>query len=361
MENNERDRKLDRWLDKALSEYSAAEPRFGLEQRVLNRIRGEEQHSRKWNFWRWVPAFGAIAAVVVVAVAIRPMLEKKTPVQQSNSRLDTYSRPSEEKLNTASTGSLPQTAAVPATKLPKQPDLNDTSRGTPAARRELAIVPQKGVVPQRGDRDRLISQDARLDNQLRAMRSHDKKEAASDSESAMLSISAGVPAPGPPPPPPATQGQPGVVGGIVANVPPTAAKAAPAGIKDNELKASAQNLEVQSGAPALLNDMVATESLTAVIAKDAPRKEPYGKPVMTRPDPNVIEVFGVKVRFQTAPATPTQQFPTPVPLSKQEKLALSAAWELKDTAGSQHKAVDIKPIEIKDVEIKPLEGPQKEK
>ena len=42
MENNERDRKLEQWLDEALSEYSAAEPRLGLEQRVLNRVRGEE-------------------------------------------------------------------------------------------------------------------------------------------------------------------------------------------------------------------------------------------------------------------------------------------------------------------------------
>jgi hypothetical protein len=48
MENNERDRRLEQWLDEALFDYSAAEPRFGLEQRVLNRVRAA-WHARAGN------------------------------------------------------------------------------------------------------------------------------------------------------------------------------------------------------------------------------------------------------------------------------------------------------------------------
>src|SRR5512147_231607 len=78
MENNERDRKLDQWLDEALSQYSAAEPRLGLEQRVLNRLRAEEQaRAKRWNLWRWMPALTAVAAAVVVAVAVRPLFEPR--------------------------------------------------------------------------------------------------------------------------------------------------------------------------------------------------------------------------------------------------------------------------------------------
>jgi hypothetical protein len=75
MENNERDRKLEQWLDEALSEYSAAEPRLGLEQRVLNRVHGEEKaRTRRWSLWKWMPALAAIAAAVIVGVAFRPMM-----------------------------------------------------------------------------------------------------------------------------------------------------------------------------------------------------------------------------------------------------------------------------------------------
>src|SRR6185369_8134435 len=85
MENNERDRKLEQWLDEALSEYSAAEPRLGLEQRVLNRVRGEEKvRAQRWSFWKWMPAFAAIAAAAIIGVAIRPLtLQKSAPVQMS--------------------------------------------------------------------------------------------------------------------------------------------------------------------------------------------------------------------------------------------------------------------------------------
>lgn len=77
MDPKERERKLDRWLDEALSHYNDAEPRLGLERRVLARLQEEEKPAKRTvSWWRWMPALAAAAAVVIVAVAVRPVLEK---------------------------------------------------------------------------------------------------------------------------------------------------------------------------------------------------------------------------------------------------------------------------------------------
>jgi hypothetical protein len=359
MENKERDRKLDQWLDEALSDYSAAEPRFGLEQRVLNRIRSEEQRSRKWNVWRWMPAFAAIAAVIVVAVAVRPVMEKKVPFRQMNSPIDT--RAAEDAAKGADTKS-PSKKAEAVTKPANQPELKDTLRGTSSVRRELARVPQKEAVPQTGDRDILIADEAgKAENQPRARRSFEKK--APGVAGNAMSADGMVKAMGPsPPPPPVRQLQPaaagGIAGGAAANAAATAAKTAPINV-NGVPKSKVETAEVQAAPPVLPSDKVAAESMASVIARDTRRKEAHSKPEAPREDAKVMEVYGVRVRFETGPST--QQFPTPAPLSNQEKLALKAVQQLNDSAVAQHKSTEITPIEIKDVEIKPLEGTEKEK
>jgi hypothetical protein len=60
---------LDRVLDAALAKYAAVEPRTGLEARVLANLRTERAKSVDRAWWRWALA-GALAAVVVVAVAL---------------------------------------------------------------------------------------------------------------------------------------------------------------------------------------------------------------------------------------------------------------------------------------------------
>ena len=144
-------------------------------------------------------------------------------------------------------------------------------------------------------------------------------------------------------------------------IPTVAAKAAPVKTPESSLKANAAPTEVQSNQPIILNDKVPAQSMATVIAKDPRRKEAHAKTEATLQNANTMEAFGVTVRFQNEPTAPTAQFPTPAPLSVQEKLALKAGPALKDRAVAQHKSADIAPIEIKDVEIKPLEGPEKEK
>jgi hypothetical protein len=63
---------LDRLIDGALADYSAAEPLAGLEQRVLDRVR-DAQRSRRRR-WRGMLAVAApaVAAILAVVVSRRP-------------------------------------------------------------------------------------------------------------------------------------------------------------------------------------------------------------------------------------------------------------------------------------------------
>jgi hypothetical protein len=65
---NSEDKKLtaEQWLDDALAHYSAAEPRAGLESRILANLEAHVWQRRR----RWVLAVAASAAVVVFAMLI---------------------------------------------------------------------------------------------------------------------------------------------------------------------------------------------------------------------------------------------------------------------------------------------------
>lgn len=71
MADHEKDRQLDEVLDSMLANYSAAEPRPGLETRILAHLRGAEEKEAAhgwWSFkWLWV---GAIAATIIMAAVL---------------------------------------------------------------------------------------------------------------------------------------------------------------------------------------------------------------------------------------------------------------------------------------------------
>jgi hypothetical protein len=60
---------LDRILDAALAKYAAAEPRVGIEGRVLATLRAEGTRLTKPAWWRW-SVIAALAAVIVVVLAL---------------------------------------------------------------------------------------------------------------------------------------------------------------------------------------------------------------------------------------------------------------------------------------------------
>jgi hypothetical protein len=65
---DKRQDELDRMLNTALAKYAAAEPRPGLEDRVLAHLRAEPTRMPAHAWWRWSVA--AALAVVIVAVAL---------------------------------------------------------------------------------------------------------------------------------------------------------------------------------------------------------------------------------------------------------------------------------------------------
>jgi heme/copper-type cytochrome/quinol oxidase subunit 1 len=69
METNDNNKdRLDRWLNGALQQYSSAEPRAGLERRILASLELTAQDKSNSRSWRWV--FATAALMVCMAVAV---------------------------------------------------------------------------------------------------------------------------------------------------------------------------------------------------------------------------------------------------------------------------------------------------
>jgi hypothetical protein len=122
------------------------------------------------------------------------------------------------------------------------------------------------------------------------------------------------------------------------------------------------NIITTNGRVESQNIVVETLPQLAPVSRDripqAKRKEAHATP----PADTSFDVFGVTVRtdkIANAPIGPSHQFPTPAPLSQQERLAVVAGEKLKDKAVTKDTSGTIPRIEIKEVEIAPLEAPKK--
>jgi hypothetical protein len=70
MADQEKDRQVDEMLDSMLANYSSAEPRPGLETRILANLREAEKKAPQgwWNFkWIWA---GVVAAAIIMAAVL---------------------------------------------------------------------------------------------------------------------------------------------------------------------------------------------------------------------------------------------------------------------------------------------------
>ena len=70
MQNNEE--RFEHLLDRALRDYSGAEPLAGLEQRILNRIRNVQPAADRRTVWRF-----AVVAMLLVSIAVAAFLRMK--------------------------------------------------------------------------------------------------------------------------------------------------------------------------------------------------------------------------------------------------------------------------------------------
>lgn len=71
MADQEKDKRMDEMMDSLLANYSSAEPRLGLETRILANLReaGKEATHGWWNF-KWLWAGMVTAAIIVAAMMI---------------------------------------------------------------------------------------------------------------------------------------------------------------------------------------------------------------------------------------------------------------------------------------------------
>jgi len=88
MSDHEQDRRLDALLDSMLLEYSAVEPRPGLELRIHAHLKAHAASGR----WRLALVFGVSTAIIVAAVFVRRPAQRE-PVRQVTQRTNASQRP----------------------------------------------------------------------------------------------------------------------------------------------------------------------------------------------------------------------------------------------------------------------------
>src|ERR1051326_34548 len=72
MANQAKDRQVDAILDSLLANYSSAEPRPGLESRILTNLRDAEEKKASQGWWsfKWIWTGAVTAAIMMAAVLI---------------------------------------------------------------------------------------------------------------------------------------------------------------------------------------------------------------------------------------------------------------------------------------------------
>jgi hypothetical protein len=142
---------LDRALDAALAKYAAAEPRAGLEQRILAHLQSESVCLPNRCWWRWCAA-GAVVALLAIMLAM-PWRSNKPPstaTQRHPSAAIERAQPSATPA--AVNGEMPATAArlqrYKATRhhvrqppvVADEPKLDQFPSPEPLTKEELALV-----------------------------------------------------------------------------------------------------------------------------------------------------------------------------------------------------------------------------
>ena len=141
MDDRDRDQFVDELLDATLARYRRAEPRLGLEERVLTRLRSEQQ-PQPWLGWTWRLAAGVAVFAIVLATAHwarRTVLAPGTPARISQS---TSTEPS--KLASSASPSWPE-ATKRAASHPAGPSISRTV--SQAASRRAGAEPRQDIFP----------------------------------------------------------------------------------------------------------------------------------------------------------------------------------------------------------------------
>ncbi len=83
MDPTNREHDVEQWLDGALSQYGKAEPRTGLESRVLANLEAERDRMASRRRWWWAVGAVAAAAAIVAVVWLEENSRKKNPADMA--------------------------------------------------------------------------------------------------------------------------------------------------------------------------------------------------------------------------------------------------------------------------------------
>lgn len=132
------ERRLDELLDSALSEYSAIEPRPGLETRILSHVREAAEQPRWWSA-RWLVAGGVATAIAVLMLSVWFFRPIHKPIQQV-----VRSVPSSNEVQTSKN---PETTATKDNRQRRRATVARKERHEEHPRQELARSDRPAVFP----------------------------------------------------------------------------------------------------------------------------------------------------------------------------------------------------------------------
>lgn len=134
--SHENDRKLDEMLDAMLSAYSEAQPRPGLETRILANVKEQSGKRTRWGFrWTWAVAALATAVLIIAVYISRHLTQPVEPQVATRPQQPKESSPvSQEKPLTTP----PVTASVPSARHSRRQSV----RATRAAADQVIAVKQ---------------------------------------------------------------------------------------------------------------------------------------------------------------------------------------------------------------------------
>lgn len=145
-----REKHRDQLLDGALANYANAEPRAGLEDRILANLRTQPAaETSSWFNWKWMVA-SAAAAVLLIALFLSPWKRQQSPIAPSSTASNRNNvAPNRTQTNGTQASKTPPRATTLASAARPMTAKWHAPRAAAASgnRQQLAAVPHQAVFP----------------------------------------------------------------------------------------------------------------------------------------------------------------------------------------------------------------------
>jgi hypothetical protein len=171
---------LDHELDTALAKYAVADPRMGLEERILANLQAEREHAPNRAWWRWSAA-AAFAVVVFVIICLAgtgiwraPTITQRPPAMEPQIQLPAP--------HVASDSTAKPLAHRPNPVAPADPKLDQFPSPQPLSDQEKILASYVDAYPERALLLARARTEALRRDQIEETRSYSRNDEATDSE-----------------------------------------------------------------------------------------------------------------------------------------------------------------------------------